>query len=101
MGTSPDSFPVVTYLVVQYIHVARLPVIPAKVGIHSCTSDCHSQKEIPDRIKILMGIGDSLVGRLLLYDGLHMSLDLIKLRKSQKCPVCGESPTLTELIEYD
>ncbi|MDQ5814044.1 MAG: rhodanese-like domain-containing protein, partial [Actinomycetota bacterium] len=46
------------------------------------------------------GIGEPLVGRLLLYDALGMSFREMKLRKDPNCPVCGENPSVTELIDY-
>ncbi len=54
-----------------------------------------------ETIKIILGIGDTLVGRLLLYDALRMTFDFVKLRKNPDCPVCSEHPTLTELIDYE
>src|SRR3712207_9272083 len=44
--------------------------------------------------------GEPLIGRLLLYDALGMSFREMKLRKDPNCPVCGENPTVTELIDY-
>ena len=53
-----------------------------------------------EAIKLILGEGDPLIGRLLLYDSLGMSFDEVKLRKNPRCPVCGENPTVTELIDY-
>src|ERR1700694_5812378 len=52
-------------------------------------------------IKLILGIGDSLAGRLLLVDALSMQFRTLKLRKNPDCPVCGTHPTVTELIDYD
>ena len=52
-------------------------------------------------IKLILGIGDSLVGRLLLFDALKMKFREMKLRKDPACPICGENPTITELIDYE
>lgn len=52
-------------------------------------------------IKLLLGIGDPLVGRLLLFDALEMSFRTLKVRKNPDCPVCGDHPTVTELIDYE
>jgi adenylyltransferase/sulfurtransferase len=52
-------------------------------------------------IKLILGAGETLAGRLLLYDALSMSFDMVKLRKNPKCPVCGEHPTVTALIDYE
>jgi sulfur-carrier protein adenylyltransferase/sulfurtransferase len=52
-------------------------------------------------IKLILGIGDSLVGRLLIFDALKMKFREMKLRKDPACPICGENPTITELIDYE
>ncbi|MCS7133787.1 MAG: molybdopterin-synthase adenylyltransferase MoeB [Candidatus Caldarchaeum sp.] len=54
-----------------------------------------------ETIKLIVGIGDPLVGRLLLFDGLHMSFTELKLRKDPNCKVCGPNPTVRELIDYE
>ena len=53
-----------------------------------------------ETVKLLAGIGSPLVGRLLLYDALGLEFSEFKLRKDPKCPVCGDDPTVTELIDY-
>jgi adenylyltransferase/sulfurtransferase len=53
-----------------------------------------------EALKILLGVGEPLVGRLLLYDALAMRFDELKLRRDPKCPLCGESPTIRELQDY-
>jgi adenylyltransferase/sulfurtransferase len=53
-----------------------------------------------EALKILLGVGEPLVGRLLLYDALAMRFEELKLRRDPKCPLCGESPTITELQDY-
>jgi len=53
-----------------------------------------------ETVKLLAGIGSSLVGRLLLYDALSLEFSEFKLRKDPACPACGENPTVTELIDY-
>lgn len=53
-----------------------------------------------ETVKLLTGIGTSLSGRLLLYDALQMEWSEFRLKKDPKCPACGESPTVTELIDY-
>jgi adenylyltransferase/sulfurtransferase len=54
-----------------------------------------------EAIKILLGIGETLVGRLLLFDALAMQFREMKLRKNSDCPICGEHPTITHLIDYE
>src|SRR5919202_249580 len=53
-----------------------------------------------EAIKIILGAGELLVGRLLLYDALAMRFRELKLRRNPECPVCGDSPTIHELIDY-
>ncbi len=55
--------------------------------------------QVNEAIKLLTGIGDPLVGRLLVYDALEMSYRTIKVRKDPQCPLCGENPTQTTLLE--
>jgi molybdopterin/thiamine biosynthesis adenylyltransferase len=54
-----------------------------------------------EAIKLITGIGRTLVGRLLLFDALEMEFTTVKLRWDPDCPVCGKNPTITELIDYD
>ncbi len=57
--------------------------------------------QVTESIKLLAGIGDPLVGRLMVYDALEMSYREVKIRKDPHCAVCGENPTVTELIDYE
>lgn len=68
-----------------------LGVLPGTVGAIQAT----------EVIKLILGIGEPLIGRLLLFDALDMSFDTVKLRKNPECPVCGPNPTVTELIDYE
>ncbi len=52
-------------------------------------------------LKLILGVGESLHGRLLLYDALEMEFRQVRIRKNPKCVLCGENPTVTELIDYD
>ena len=54
-----------------------------------------------EAIKILLDIGDSLIGSLLLFDALTMNFNRLKLRQDSSCPMCGENPTIHELIDYE
>ncbi len=54
-----------------------------------------------ETIKLILGIGRNLVGRLLLFDALNMKFRELKLRKNPDCPVCGTHPTVTKLIDYE
>ena len=54
-----------------------------------------------EAIKLILGTGDAMIGRLLMFDALEMSFREVKLRKNPDCPVCSENPTQTELIDYE
>ena len=54
-----------------------------------------------EAIKVLTGIGEPLVGRLMVYDALEMSYRSLNIKKDPDCPICGNDPTITELIDYD
>jgi adenylyltransferase/sulfurtransferase len=68
-----------------------LGVLPGVIGTIQAT----------EAIKVLLGIGEPLVGRLLVYDALSMRFRELKLRKDPECPVCGAHPTVRALIDYD
>ena len=51
-------------------------------------------------MKLILGVGKPLIGRLLLYDALEMTFREMKVRKNPKCPICGPNPTIHELIDY-
>jgi molybdopterin/thiamine biosynthesis adenylyltransferase len=53
-----------------------------------------------ETLKLLLGIGDPLVGRLLLFDALTTTFDEMSLRRNPSCPVCGDDPTITEYVDY-
>jgi adenylyltransferase/sulfurtransferase len=67
-----------------------LGILPGTIGLIQAT----------ETVKLILGIGQPLVGRLLLYDALGMKFRELKLRKNPECPVCGEHPTITKLIDY-
>ena len=54
-----------------------------------------------EAIKLLTGIGDPLIGKLMIYDALEMEYRKLKVRKDPNCALCGENPTVTDLIDYD
>jgi molybdopterin/thiamine biosynthesis adenylyltransferase/rhodanese-related sulfurtransferase len=68
-----------------------LGVLPGIIGTLQAT----------EAIKIITGMGEPLVGRLLLYDALKLRFREIALTRDPACPVCGDAPTITELVEYD
>jgi molybdopterin/thiamine biosynthesis adenylyltransferase/rhodanese-related sulfurtransferase len=57
--------------------------------------------QVTEAIKVLTGVGDPLVGRLMIYDALEMTYRAVKVRKDPECPLCGKNPTISELIDYE
>jgi adenylyltransferase/sulfurtransferase len=57
--------------------------------------------QVNEAIKLIIGIGEPLVGRLMIYDALDMTYRPVRVRKDPECPVCGKNPTITELIDYE
>jgi len=57
--------------------------------------------QVTEAIKLITGIGEPLLGRLMVYDALEMAYRKIKVRKDPDCAICGENPTVTGLIDYD
>ena len=68
-----------------------LGVLPGVIGVIQAT----------EAIKLILGSGQPLIGRLLLYDALQMRFRELKLRRDPDCPICGDHPTIHELIDYD
>ena len=54
-----------------------------------------------EAIKVILGLGNTLVNRLLMFDAVEMDFRKVKLRKDPECPVCGDNPTIDELIDYE
>ncbi len=67
-----------------------LGILPGLIGLVQAT----------ETVKLILGIGEPLVGRLMLYDALSMRFRELKLRRNVDCPVCGDHPTIKELIDY-
>jgi adenylyltransferase/sulfurtransferase len=57
--------------------------------------------QVTEAIKLLAGVGEPLVGRLMIYDALEMTYRQVKVHKDPECAVCGKNPTVTELIDYE
>ena len=68
-----------------------LGILPGVIGTLQAT----------EAIKVMLGIGEPLIGRFLIFDALKMRFRELKLRKDPDCPVCGEHPIVTQLIDYD
>jgi adenylyltransferase/sulfurtransferase len=67
-----------------------LGILPGIIGLIQAT----------EAVKLILGIGEPLVGRLVLYDALTLRFRELKLRRNPECPVCGDHPTIHELIDY-
>ena len=57
--------------------------------------------QVVEVLKLILGIGKPLVGKLLIYDALNTEFRNLRLRKDASCPVCGEKPTIKELVDYE
>ena len=68
-----------------------LGVLPGTVGLIQAT----------EALKLILDEGDSLIGRILMYDALDMTFQTFNVQKDPSCPLCGENPTVTELIDYE
>ncbi len=68
-----------------------LGVLPGIIGVIQAT----------ETIKLILGVGEPLIGRFMIYDALRMRFRELRLRKDADCPVCGTNPTVTALIDYD
>ena len=68
-----------------------LGILPGLIGCIQAT----------EAVKLILGQGSPLIGRLLLYDALQMSFQEFKVRRNPKCPMCGDRPTITHLIDYE
>jgi adenylyltransferase/sulfurtransferase len=68
-----------------------LGVLPGTIGTLQAT----------EALKLILGIGETLIGRLLLFNALDMSFDFVTLRKNPNCKICGPNPEVTELIDYE
>ncbi len=68
-----------------------LGVLPGTIGSLQAT----------EALKLILGIGDTLIGKLMLYNALDMTFEYVKLRKNPNCKICGPNPEVTELIDYE
>jgi adenylyltransferase/sulfurtransferase len=65
--------------------------LPGVIGVIQAT----------ETIKLIVGKGEPLIGRLLMYDSLGMRFREIRIRRDPDCPLCGDHPTITELMNYE
>jgi adenylyltransferase/sulfurtransferase len=73
----------------------------AEAGVLGALTGVMGSIQATEAIKQILGIGESLVSRLLIVDALAMEFRVVKLRRDPKCPLCGDAPTITELIDYE
>ena len=73
----------------------------AEAGVLGALTGLVGSIQATEALKYFLGIGDSLSSRLLLIDALSMSFREVRLKRNPKCPLCGDSPTVTELIDYE
>jgi sulfur-carrier protein adenylyltransferase/sulfurtransferase len=72
----------------------------AEAGVLGVLPGVIGSLQASEALKLALGIGEPLIGRLLLFDALAATFDEVKLRRDPDCPVCGEHPTITEYIDY-
>jgi adenylyltransferase/sulfurtransferase len=73
----------------------------AEAGVLGVLPGVIGMMQAIEAIKLILGLGDSLLGRLLHFDALKMKFREFKLRRDPECPVCGEQPTISELQDYE
>ena len=73
----------------------------AEAGVLGALCGMIGSIQATETLKLILGIGEPLIGRLLLYDALAMEIREVKIRRDPKCPLCGDNPTITELIDYE
>ncbi len=73
----------------------------AEAGVLGVLPGIVGSLQAVETIKLIVGIGHPLVGRLLIFDALEMEFSEVKIRRDANCPVCGDHPTITELIDYE
>ena len=73
----------------------------AEAGVLGALTGLVGSIQATEALKYILGIGESLSSRLLLIDALSMSFREVKLRRNPACPLCGDNPTVTELIDYE
>jgi adenylyltransferase/sulfurtransferase len=73
----------------------------AEAGVLGVLPGLVGSMQAVETIKLILGKGESLIGRMLMIDTLDMSFRTLKVHKNRNCPVCGEDPTVTELIDYE
>jgi len=73
----------------------------AQVGVLGVLPGIIGCMEALEAIKLILGIGRPLIGRLLIFDGLEFDVSIVSIRRNPACPICGDRPTITRLIDYN
>ncbi|MBJ27781.1 MAG: adenylyltransferase [Chloroflexi bacterium] len=73
----------------------------AEAGVLGALTGTIGSLQATEVVKVLLGVGEPLIGRLLLIDALSMEFRMVKTRHDPACPLCGSNPTVTELIDYE
>ena len=73
----------------------------AEAGVLGALTGLVGSIQATEALKLILGIGESLSSRLLLIDALSMSFREVRLKRNPACPLCGDNPTVTELIDYE
>ena len=73
----------------------------AEAGVLGALTGVIGSLQATETVKLILGIGETLTGRMLLLDGLSMEFRVVRTRRNPACPLCGDNPTITELIDYE
>ena len=73
----------------------------AEAGVLGALTGTIGSIQATETVKLILGVGETLTGRLLLVDALNMEFRVVRARRNPACPLCGDNPTVTELIDYE
>jgi adenylyltransferase/sulfurtransferase len=73
----------------------------AEAGVLGALTGTMGSLQATEVVKVILGIGEPLIGRLLLVDALSMEFRVVRTRRNPGCPLCGDNPSVTELMDYD
>ena len=73
----------------------------AEAGVLGALTGVIGSLQATETVKLILGIGETLTGRMLLLDGLSMEFRVVRTRRNSACPLCGDNPTVTALIDYE
>jgi sulfur-carrier protein adenylyltransferase/sulfurtransferase len=73
----------------------------AQAGVLGVLPGIIGSMQALEAIKLILGIGDPMIGRLLIFEGLAMEIATVTVKRNPACPLCGDNPTITHLIDYE